>query len=92
MTKGTESSRLAAFLLALQTSRSAQRRFKANPRAEMKRFDLSAKTIKAIRDGDAYALWVTLTRVPGHVGVVIAHVGVATGQHKRRRRPKHKKT
>jgi len=89
---GTESSRLAAFLLALQTSRSAQARFKKDPEAEMKRFDLSDTTIQAVRDGKAEVLWQILTRVPGHVGAVIGQVGVATGHERRRRRHKRKAT
>ena len=76
----SEASRLAAFLVSLQTSRSARERFKEDPEGEMKRFDLSSKTIKAVNDGDREALWRILTRIPQiQVGRVI-RVG------KRRRR------
>ncbi|MGA7476497.1 MAG: hypothetical protein WBW47_04680 [Thermoplasmata archaeon] len=88
----SESSKLAAFLLALQTSPSAQNRFKEDPEGELKRFDLSTSTIKAINDGNAEALWLILTRVPGHVGVVISHVGVVTARERRGRRRKKKAT
>ena len=86
MAKGTESSKLAALLLALQTSPSAQDRFKKEPHAEMQRFDLSPATIKAVDDGDAEALWKILTRGPVHVGAAIAHVAAVTGAGRHHRR------
>jgi hypothetical protein len=90
----SEATKLAAFLHALQTSRSAQNRFKKDPEGEMTRFDLTATTIKAVRDGNAETLWRILTRVPGHVGVAISHpqIGVVTGLERRRRRRKKKAT
>lgn len=75
----TKASKLAAFLLALQTSRSVQKRFYRNKKQEMLRFDLEDATIKAVIAGDTDTLWNILTRPPGHVGVV-------TGAARRRRR------
>ena len=88
MAKDTEPSKLAAFLLALQTSPSAQKRFKKNMRAEMERFDLSTETIEAVLGSKREALWKILTRGPVHVGAVISHVAAATGVPKPHRRRK----
>jgi hypothetical protein len=69
-----EGSKLQAFLLALQTSRSVQDRYAENPEAEMRRFDLSRSTIAAVRRGDRAKLWWILTRgskVRTQVGHVI---------------------
>lgn len=84
MANKKEASRLAAFLLALQTSQSVQARYKKEPKAEMKRFDLSSSTIEAVCSSDEVTLWRTLTI--GH------QVGLVVGVGRRGRRRKSKRT
>jgi hypothetical protein len=78
----TEASRLAAFLLALQTSAGARKRFREDPEAEMKGFGLSTKTIGAVQSGDRDRLWQIVTRIPT---TQVGHV-VVGGRSRRRRR------
>jgi len=68
MAKATETSKLTTFLLALQTSQSAQQRFKKDAEGEMERFDLSSATIEAVMVQNSKHLWKVLTRVPVQVG------------------------
>lgn len=60
MTGKREASRFAAFLLSLQTSPQAWKRFQKDPEGEMKRFDLSPGTIHAVTSKDTVTLWKTL--------------------------------
>jgi hypothetical protein len=80
----SEASKLALFLLGLETSRSALARFKKDPVGEMLRFDLAPATIQAVFEQDTQRLW-TILRIP------TVHVGAATGVHKGRGRRKSKR-
>ncbi len=80
----TKAEKLMAFLLCLQTSRSARKRFERRPGAEMRRFGLDEITIKAVIGKDHEKLWKI---VAGG-----AHVMTATGVREGRRRRKAKRS
>jgi hypothetical protein len=65
-----EASKLAAFLLGLQESKSALDRFNKKKRQEMKRFDLSADTIEAVINRNQARIWTILSA--GHAPQVCA--------------------
>lgn len=67
----SETSKLQAFLLALQTSPGVQRRYEKHPGAEMRRFDLSPSTIKAVLSGDVVELWRVVVGPSVQVGHII---------------------
>ena len=80
----TEGSKLAAFLLALQTSPSVQKRFTQDEKKELKRFGLATATVRAVLDRELSTLWeiLSIDYVP-HIAAVI---GVRR-HHRRRGEP-----
>lgn len=82
----SEASKLAVFFLALQTSRTLQKRFRSNARKEMKLFNLSPKTIDEVIGCHKEKLW-RILRIPPP-----AHVAAVAGDVRRYRRRKSKRT
>ena len=82
----TEAEKLAAFLLALQTSPTQRERFELDPVGEMTLFDLDPKTISAVLDRQTVVLWEILD-----VPRIRHQQGVAAGVEKTGRRPKKKR-
>lgn len=74
----SEDSKLAAFLLALQTSNSVQKRFRKDPKKEMQRFGLAPATVQAVLAVDTEKIWATLVRSQ--------HIAAVTGVPRGRRR------
>lgn len=80
----SEASRFAAFLLALQTSKTHRARFRKDPKGEMLRYNLATKTVIAVVAKDREAVWriLRLPAVPHQVGNV-AGVRKKRGRRKR---------
>ena len=83
----SESEKLTAFLLALQTSHTQRKKFRRDPRAEMVRFNLGPATINAVLRKDTKKLW-RILQVP----TIHVQVGLVAGTQSTRRRRKSKRT
>jgi len=83
----SEAEKLAAFLLALQTSPTQRANFNDDPEGEMRRFNLDTDTINAVLRKDTEALWQILDVPPIRI-----LVGKVVGVEKRKRPRKRKRS
>ena len=82
----SEGERLTAFLLALQTSPAQRQRFERQPKKEMRRFNLSSRTIDAVLHKDTKTLWRILTSTPQWIIDMEWVVGVEKAARRRKRK------